>query len=357
MSSNKNRAAIYDKPGELSIKVVDLEIPEPGAGEVLVKLTHSGVCHSDYGIMTNGWKFLPAPTAEGQVGGHEGVGEVISLGSGADTSAIKVGQRVGIKWLAGICHSCPACLSNHDASCPSQKISGYYTPGTFQQYVCSPANYVTPIPDGLDSAEAAPLLCAGVTVYSALKKANTESGGFVVVLGAGGGLGHLAVQIASRGFKMRVIGIDHGSKKDLVMQSGAEQFIDHTQEKDIPGKVKEYTEGLGAHAVVVLTAANGAYASAIPLLRFAGTVVAVGIPEGELQPVASACPGPMIQHELKLVGSAVGTRLDAIKTLDLAKRGVIKSHHRIAKLDELQSIFEEMHRGAINGRVVLDLQA
>ena len=210
--------------------------------------------------MTSSWKGLPFPTQEGQVGGHEGVGTIVKLGPGVEGSGVKLGQRVGIKWVAFICGACPACLFGHDGVCFNQKISGYYHPGTVQQYVVSAANYVTPIPDGLDSASAAPMLCAGVTVYSALRKSNTQSGNWVVLLGAGGGLGHLAVQIASRGMGLRVIGIDQGSKEEFVRKSGAEHFIDHTASKDVAEDVKALTGGLGAHAVLVLTAANGAYA-------------------------------------------------------------------------------------------------
>lgn len=111
----------------------------------------------------------------------------------------------------------------------NQKISGYYYPGTFQQYAIGPANYVTPIPEGLDSAAAAPLLCAGVTVYAALRKSGAQSGQWVVIVGAGGGLGHLGVQVGSRGMAYRVIGIDHGSKEKLVMDCGAEAFLDITK--------------------------------------------------------------------------------------------------------------------------------
>lgn len=212
--------------------------------------------------MTSSWKALPFPTTAGQVGGHEGVGTIVALGPGVESSSagVSIGQRVGIKWVASICGACPACLAGHDGVCFNQKVSGYYHPGTFQQYVVSAANYVTPIPDGLDSASAAPMLCAGVTVYSALRKSNTVSGEWVVLLGAGGGLGHLAVQIAARGMGLRVIGVDQGSKKDLVMKSGAEHFIDHTSSKSVAEDVKALTGGLGAHAVLVLTAANGAYA-------------------------------------------------------------------------------------------------
>jgi len=185
------KGVVYDEPGKVSTKIVDLDMPEPGPGEVLINLTHSGVCHSDLGVMTNRWAGLPAPTQAGQVGGHEGVGKIVKMGPGTETSSVKLGDRVGIKWISAICGSCPACLSGHDGVCFNQKVSGYYTPGTFQQYVLGPANYVTPVPESLPSDAAAPMLCAGVTVYSALRKSSAKSGDWVVLLGAGGGLGML----------------------------------------------------------------------------------------------------------------------------------------------------------------------
>ncbi|KAK5014688.1 hypothetical protein LTR60_003232 [Cryomyces antarcticus] len=347
----KYKAAVYDKPGSISTKIEELDMPEPGPGEVLINLTHSGVCHSDMGVMMNSWFALPAPTQAGQVGGHEGVGKIVKMGPGTESAAVKVGDRVGVKWVSAT----SACLEGHDGVCFNQKVSGYYTPGTFQQYVIGPANYVTPIPDNLDSAAAAPLLCAGVTVYSALRKSEAKSGQFVVILGAGGGLGHLAVQIASRGIGLRVIGIDHGSKEKLVTDSGAEAFIDHTK-GNAEEEVKKLTGGMGAHAVIVLTAANGAYASAMDLLRFGGTLVCVGIPEGDPLPIAKAYPQILVAKAQRIVGVAVGDRQEAIETLDLAARGVVKSHFRTAKMDELTSIFEDMFEGKLQGRVVLDLQ-
>ncbi|PVH99256.1 GroES-like protein [Periconia macrospinosa] len=349
------KAVVYDKPGTISTKIEELDTPEPGPGEVLINLTHSGVCHSDFGVMMNAWKTLPFPTQAGQVGGHEGVGKIVKLGPGTETAAVKIGQRVGVKWMAGICESCEACRAGFDASCFSGKISGYYTPGTFQQYALAPANYVTPIPDGLDSAAAAPMLCAGVTVYSALRKANAEAGNFVVLLGAGGGLGHLAVQFSARAIGHRVIGVDHSSKKELVLSSGAEHFIGIDETQDIVAAVKELTNGLGAHAVLVLTANNAAYASSLDLLRFGGRVVCVGIPEHDPVPIKSALPGLMVAKSLQVVGSAVGNRKEAIDTLDFAARGVVSTHYRVEKMDALTSIFEDMNQAKISGRVVLDL--
>jgi propanol-preferring alcohol dehydrogenase len=113
------------------------------------------------GVMLNAWKWLPAPTEKGQVGGHEGVGTVAAFGQGAESSGLKIGDRVGIKWMASACGNCTPCLSGADASCVVGKISGYFTPGTFQQYALAPAHYVTPIPDALPSDAAAPMLCGG----------------------------------------------------------------------------------------------------------------------------------------------------------------------------------------------------
>ncbi|KAL6153338.1 hypothetical protein ACJQWK_11691 [Exserohilum turcicum] len=351
----KYKAVIYDKPGSVSTAVTMLDMPTPGPGEILVHLTHSGVCHSDFGVMTNSWKSLPFPTQPGQVGGHEGVGSIVQMGPGTDNAAVRLGQRVGIKWMAGICEACEACRAGVDASCFSGKVSGYYTPGTFQQYVLAPANYVTPIPDALPSDAAAPLLCAGVTVYSALRKTNAESGKWVVISGAGGGLGHLAVQFSARGIGHRVIGIDHSSKKDIIMESGAEHFIAVDGDQDVVEAVKSLTNGLGAHAVVVCTASNMAYAQSAQMLRFGGRVVCVGIPEGESVPMKSAVPSLLVASSLQIVGSAVGSRQEAIETMEFAARGIIKTHFRTEKMDKLTEVFQEMEQGTLKGRVVLDL--
>jgi propanol-preferring alcohol dehydrogenase len=250
------------------------------------------------------------------------------------------------------------CYAGSDGLCLNGKISGYYTPGSFQQYVLGPANYVTPIPDGVSSADAAPMLCAGVTVYSALKRSKAQPGEWVVISGAGGGLGHLACQLASRGMGLRVIGVDHGSKEELVKASGAEHFVDITKfgKDTIASHVKSLTTGgHGAHAVIVCTAANVAYAQALSFLRFNGTVVCVGIPEGNLEPIPGAAPGPFVFGQYTLTGIAVGNRKDALETMEFAARGIIKSHYQIDKMENLTSIFERMHKGEVQGRIVLDL--
>lgn len=200
------------------------------------------------------------------------------------------------------------------------------------------------------------MLCAGVTVYAALNRSKALPGQWVVISGVGG-LGHIACQLASRGMGLRVIAIDHGSKEALARDSGAEHFIDFTKhDRDgITSQVKALTGGLGAHAAVVCTAANAAYAQAIQLLRFNGALVCVGIPEGDLVAIGGAAPGPIANNHLTITGVAVGNRSEAIRTLEFAERGIIKAHYEVKKMDQLTEVFETMEQGTLQGRVVLDL--
>lgn len=185
------------------------------------------------------------------------------------------------------------------------------------------------------------MLCAGVTTYAALKKSRAPPGSFVVISGAGGGLGHIAVQLASRGMALRVIGIDAPSKKSLILSSGAEHFIsisDHADDQSIGEEVVKLTNGLGAHAVIVCTASNRAYAQAMDMLRFDGTIVCVGMPEGEPVAIQKAFPQVMVFKQANIAAVAVGTRRDAIECLDFAARGVVKVHHREEKMEKLGEV-------------------
>lgn len=319
---------------------------------------------------------FPFPVLDTQIGGHEGVGHVVKFGPGTDTSGLKLGDRVGVKWLSSVCGNCPPCLATADGLCFNQKVSGYYTPGTFQQYVVGPANYVTPIPDELSSTDAAPMLCAGLTVYSALRKCKAHPGDYVVIAGSGGGLGHLACQIGAKGFGYRIIGIDMGAKEKISIESGAEHFVnlskffpprskEPTAEESkfdpaaasqaLVDHVKSLTGGLGAHAVIVCTAANGAFAQGADFLRFNGTLVCVGLPEGEYQAIATATPAAFITRQISICGSAVGNRQEAIETLAFAARGIVKVHSKTEKMENLTKIMQELDRGEVEGRYVLDL--
>ena len=257
-------------------------------------------------------------------------------------------------WLTGL----PAqCLEGADALCSSGKVSGYYTPGTFQQYCIGPANYVTPIPDAVPSADAAPMLCAGITTYTALRRSNAKSGQWVVIAGAAGGLGHIAVQLAAKGMALRVIGIDAGPKEKFVTDCGAEIFIDVTKHDDhsIVEEVLKNTGGLGASAVIVCTASNKAYAQSLDFIRFGGTVVCVGVPEGKPEPIAKSFPATLIFKQANITAVAVGNRKDALECLDFAARGIVKTQFRTEKMAKMTEVFQDMKDGKLIGRVVIDL--
>lgn len=285
------------------------------------------------------------------------------MGPSCENAEVKMGDRVGIKWIASACGNCSPCMAGADGICEKQKVSGYTYPGTFQEYVLAPAHYVTPIPDGLAGGAVAPLLCGGVTAYAALKKSRAQPGDWVVVAGAGGGLGHLALQFGSRGMGFRMIALDVGSKEALAKTCGAEVFIDiskHSPDdggRGITAEILAATGGHGASAAVICSSSNAAYAHALESLKFNGTLVCVGVPTGNVTPIASAYPYLMVAKQLAIVGSTVGNRRDAIEVLDMAKRGVVESHFRTEKLENVSSVFQEMKAGTLQGRVVIDLQS
>jgi alcohol dehydrogenase, propanol-preferring len=204
------------------------------------------------------------------------------------------------------------------------------------------------------------MLCAGATVYAALRKSNAKSGQWVVIAGAGGGLGDFGIQIGAKGMAMRTIGVDHGSKGKLVMDCGAEAFVDITKfdDKTIGEEVKRITGGVGASAVIVCTASNRAYAQRKPSASSGRGEPwsAFGMPEGGLAPIAGAFPSVIVTRNQKIVGSAVGNQKEAIEVLEMTARGIVKTHYKIEKMDNLTEIFKEMSDLKMQGRFVLDLE-
>ncbi|KAL2851879.1 chaperonin 10-like protein [Aspergillus pseudoustus] len=355
-SPMSHTAMVYDQPGKVSVKRVTVETPEPTFGQVLIRLTHSGVCHSDHGLMINAWERYPRPTMVNQIGGHEGVGHVVRLGPGLGDSPVKIGDRVGVKFIHKACRICRACVVGAESCCATMQISGYYTPGTFQEYCVAPADYVTPIPDEVPRHQAAPLLCAGLCALSALRKSCAAPGDWIVVLGAGGGVGHLACQIASRSLGLRVIGVDFARKEELVVRScGAEAFIALDQTDDRVSPVMKITSGQGAAGVLVCTGADSAFAEGLEMLRFNGVAVVVGVQEGRERPIANASPNMFLFKQLSIVGSSVGNYREAVEVMDLARRGIVKAHVTVEPLSNLQSVFERMDAGELMGKVVLNI--
>jgi len=248
--------------------------------------------------------------------------------------------------------NCENCRKGREQNCPNAKLSGFNVDGTFAQYVVSYVHHVTPIPDGIESAAAAPILCAGVTVYRAIKYSDTHIGDWIVLPGAGGGLGHLAIQYASQ-MGLRVVAIDTGAeKKELCLKLGAEKWIDFNESKNLVKDVKDACDGLGPHCALVTSATAAGYQQAIEYLREGGTLMAVGLP-GEAKLEASIFF--TVFKSLNIKGSYVGNRQDAQEALDIAARGKVKCHFVVKKLSDLKDVYEGLEQGTVVGRVVLDM--
>ncbi|KAL0960013.1 hypothetical protein HGRIS_011663 [Hohenbuehelia grisea] len=323
---------------------------ELAPGECLLKMHCTGVCHTDLHAALGDW---PLKAKTPLIGGHEGVGEVVAIGANTPNSPVKIGDRVGVKWLANSCLDCEYCRKGLEQTCVNAKLSGFSVDGTFSQYVVSYVHHVTPIPEGFDSNEAASILCAGVTVYRAIKYSQTQLGDWIVLPGAGGGLGHLAVQYAKvRG--LRVIAIDTGDDKEkLCKELGADVWIDFKKSKDIVADIKAATDGQGAHSAVVTTASSSGYTQAVDYLRPGGTLMAVGLP-GKATLEASIFF--TVLKSISILGSYVGNRQDAREAIDIAARGGVKCYYQLKKLADLESVYTELKEGKIAGRIVLDMQ-
>ncbi|KAL0947800.1 hypothetical protein HGRIS_013873 [Hohenbuehelia grisea] len=346
-------AVLFDFSKDVQV-IDDHPVKQPSdlaPGECLVKVDYSGVCHSDLHIRHGEWaRKAPLPL----VGGHEGIGHVVAIGEHTTYSPIKVGDRVGLKWIAKACLRCEMCRKGAESSCPDSFVytHGYSIAGTFQSYAVAFVDYVTPIPEGMDSAEAAPILCGGVTVYKALKQTNTIVGNWVAISGAGGGLGHLAVQYAVA-MGLRVIAIDTGAeKKDLALKLGAEKWIDFKESTNIIQEIQSAADGVGPHAAVIAAGDGAPFNQAIMYLRPTGTLVAVGMPGN----AALNVPIPLlIGKSLTIRGTAVGNRQDSVEALALAASGKIKCHYQLKELGDLNGIYQDMANGKITGRIVLKL--
>ncbi|EPQ25949.1 uncharacterized protein PFL1_06404 [Pseudozyma flocculosa PF-1] len=342
-------AAVFEQHGgPVEIKMVATPTPRGlKPGEALVRLIYTGVCGTDHHVLRGHW---PIESKLPLVGGHEGAGVVVALGPGAD-AFVDIGDRVGIKWLADSCLACDSCRRGLEPNC--DKAEGFSRDGTFQQYAVAAAKHLSPIPAGLSLKDAAPILCADVTVYTALRRADLVPGQFCAILGAGGGLGHLAIQYCVYS-GLRVVAVDTGEDKRQLCQSlGAETFIDFRQTKDLVDDVKRATtDGKGPHGALVAASSGAAYEDALKFLRPGGILVAVGLPGGA---VIRAGVFDTVLNNLRLAGSYVGTRQEAIEALEIAATAKVRARYRVLGLSDLPAVFEDMEQGRIAGRVVLDL--
>lgn len=338
------KAVVFDvHSGPLVYK--DIPVPQPKPNELLVNVKYSGVCHTDLHAWKGDW---PLPVKLPLVGGHEGAGVVVAMG--ANVTGWKVGDYAGVKWLNGSCQHCAMCESGHESNCADADLSGYTHDGSFQQYATADAVQAARIPPGTDLAAVAPILCAGITVYKALKTAQLKPGDWVAVLGAGGGLGTLAVQYA-KAMGYMVVAIDGGAEKgDLVRGLGADEYVDFSADGDVVAAVVRAT-GDGAQGVINVLVSAAAMRQSTQYVRPTGTVVLVGMPADAHidMPVFDA-----VVKSVKIAGLYVGNRADTREAIDFFARGLVHAPIHVAGLSELPRIFAEMERGAIMGRYVVD---
>src|SRR5690606_29401654 len=322
------RAAVVHSFTE-PLRIDERPLPVPDPHEALVRVEYTGVCHTDLHAARGDWPVKPALPF---VPGHEGVGIVIAVGE--EVSRVRVGDHVGNAWLASACGDCEYCESGWETLCPAQKNSGYSVDGSFGDHMLVDARYCPIIPEGVDLASVAPVLCAGVTVYKGLKVTDTKPGQWVLVSGIGG-LGHMAAQYAvAMGLRVVAIDVDE-AKLALARKHGAEVTV-NANEADAVGEISRVTGG-GVHGALV-TAVNGkAFPQAVPGLRRGGTVSLVGLPpESFPLDIFTA-----VLFGLTVRGSIVGTRRDMAEAIDFFARGLVRPTISVRPLEDVNEVFGE----------------
>jgi len=357
---SKQKAAVKQGDGgDAKAPVQEVDVPQkPGPGQILVKINWTGLCASDKSLIHDEWAgfgFKMQDATKG-IAGHEGAGVVAAVHPDVE-DIWKVGDRAGVKWVVSVCRICEFCTNGTDElQCPQQKNSGFSMPGTFQEYVLTDGRYCTRLPEGVTDEEAGPIMCGGVTAYTACKRSACRPGQWCVILGAGGGLGHFGVQYANA-MGMRVIAIDAGDdkRKLCIDKLKAEKYIDFTQEKDITGKVTEITK-YGAHGCIVYSSAKEGYAVAPSLIRPGGTVVAVGLPT-DTSVMAGSSPLDLALKRKNIVGSVTGTLKDVEECLEFTARGLVHPILTKGTLEDVDKFIDLMKHGQLPGRAVLKIGA
>ena len=327
--------AVVVNQASTGVEVVDHEKPAVvGHGQALVKVEYCGVCHTDLHVAHGDFGQVP-----GRILGHEGIGIVEEVGEGVET--LKKGDRVSIAWFFEGCGHCEYCTTVRETLCRSVKNAGYSVDGGM-------SDYAVKVPEGLNPAQASSITCAGVTTYKAIKEAKVEPGQWVAIYGAGG-LGDLAIQYAKKVFNARVVAVDiNQDKLDLAKESGADLVVNGKEVEDVAGYIQEKTGG--THSAVVTAVSKVAFNQAVDRVRAGGTVVAVGLPSEymELSIVKTVLDG------IRVVGSLVGTRKDLEEAFDFGAQGLVVPVVETVPVDTAVKVFDQMGKGEIQGRKVVD---
>jgi propanol-preferring alcohol dehydrogenase len=336
------KAAVVREFGS-PLVVEDVPIPVPGHGEVVVSVEASGLCHTDVHAAHGDWPVKPTLPF---IPGHEGVGLVARVGEGV--TDLHEGDRVAVPWLGWACGACEACASGWETLCQRARYTGYLVDGGFAEYVRADARFVGRVPSCIDPLDAAPLTCAGVTTYKAVKVSAARSSDLVAIYGVGG-LGHLAIQYAQiAGATVAAVDVIT-AKLDVAKQLGASYTFDASSEDPVAG-----IQGLGgADAAIALAATPRACEQALASLRPNGTLVLVGLPKDNTMRL------PIFETVLRgitVVGSLVGTRVDLAETFELHADGRTRVVRESRGLDQVNEAMGELERGEVEARLVFDLR-
>jgi propanol-preferring alcohol dehydrogenase len=322
----------------------DVPVPEPGPDQVLVRIEASGLCHTDIHAARGEWPVKPSPPF---IPGHEGVGVIERLGPG-NTYGLAVGDRVALPWLGYACGHCRYCNSGRETLCLSQLNMGYAMNGGFAEYAVGYAKHVVPVPEGVDPLDAAPLTCAGVTTYKAVKVSGARSSSLVAVFGAGG-LGHLAVQYG-RITGAAVIAVDTNEERLRDARKLGAEYLVHSGEEDPVAAIQRLG---GADAVIATAVFPVAFEQSLGSLARGGSLVCVGLP------AENAMKVPIFETVLgglSVIGSIVGTHQDLVEVFELHRRGLTQVMRTTRSLDDVNEAIEQVLDGsAPSPRLVFDI--
>ncbi|EXU76665.1 MULTISPECIES: alcohol dehydrogenase AdhP [Erwinia] len=332
------KAAVVNQ--DHSVDVVDKKLRALAHGEALLKMDCCGVCHTDLHVKNGDFG-----DRTGVVLGHEGIGVVKEVGPGV--TSLKVGDRASVAWFYEGCGHCEYCTTGNETLCRDVKNAGFTVDGGMAEECIVVADYAVKVPDGLDSAAASSVTCAGVTTYKAVKVSGIQPGKWIAIYGLGG-LGNLALQYAKNVFNAKVIAIDvNDAQLQFARDMGADLLINPAKE-DAAKVIQEKTGG--AHAAVVTAVAKSAFNSAVDAMRAGGRVVAVGLP-----PESMSLNIPrLVLDGIQVVGSLVGTREDLAEAFQFAAEGKVVPTVTRRPVEDINTIFDEMLEGKIKGRMVID---
>lgn len=323
-----------------SVTLEDVEKPTPADGEILIKVEASGLCYTDVHICDGDWSIVDAQIKRDLTLGHEAVGVIESVGTGVDD--LQVGDRVAAPFLRSACGKCKQCRRGEENHCPNATVLGMSHDGSHADYVIALADFVARVPDGLSPEQAAPLACAGLTVFSALRKCGVGIGSKLGVIGIGG-QGHYAIQLAKvMGATVYAMDVDQ-QKIELATQLGADEAFMVADQSIVPKLA-----ALDMDVVMVTAPAHDAHRLAVGIVSFGGIISLCAVPPDET-PISMTAS---VFKAIRFLSQGVGTRQDLSDLLEVAATGAIKSHVQTRPLRDAPQAIDELRNRSVVGRVV-----